>query len=42
MLFNTFSPFEAETSLNNAITQLAREEVDDLVLDLRYNGGELS
>jgi len=41
MLFNTFSPFEAETSLNNAITQLAREEVDDLVLDLRYNGGGL-
>lgn len=41
MLFNSFAPFEAEASLHNAITQLAREDVNDLVLDLRYNGGGL-
>lgn len=41
MLFNTFSPFESERSLNNAFTNLADEEIDDLVLDLRYNGGGL-
>jgi len=31
VLFNTF----------NAFTQLEDEEIDDLVLDLRYNGGGL-
>jgi len=41
MLFNTFSPFESERSLNNAFTELANENIDDLVLDLRYNGGGL-
>ncbi len=41
MLFNTFSPFESERSLNDAFSQLANEEIDDLVLDLRYNGGGL-
>ncbi len=41
VLFNTFSPFESEASLNEAFTQLETEEVDDLVLDLRYNGGGL-
>ena len=41
VLFNTFSPFESETSLNEAFTQLETEEIDDLVLDLRYNGGGL-
>jgi len=41
MLFNTFSPFESEESLNNAFRELANEEIDDLVLDLRYNGGGL-
>lgn len=41
MLFNTFSPFESERSLNTAFTQLEDEEIDDLVLDLRYNGGGL-
>lgn len=41
MLFNTFSPFESERSLNNAFRQLANQNIDDLVLDLRYNGGGL-
>jgi len=41
MLFNTFSPFESETSLNEAFTLLENEAIDDLVLDLRYNGGGL-
>jgi len=36
MLFNTFSPFESEKSLADAFTLLADENVDDLVLDLRY------
>lgn len=29
----------AETGLKNAFEQLATEEVDELILDLRYNGG---
>lgn len=41
VLFNTFSPFESEESLHNAFTQLENEDIDDLVLDLRYNGGGL-
>jgi len=41
MLFNTFSPFESEAALNDAFTQLETEQIDDLVLDLRYNGGGL-
>jgi len=41
MLFNTFSPFESEKSLADAFTLLSNENVDDLVLDLRYNGGGL-
>lgn len=41
MLFNTFSPFESERSLNEAFTMLESESIDDLVLDLRYNGGGL-
>jgi len=41
VLFNTFSPFESEASLNEAFTQLETEEIDDLVLYLRYNGGGL-
>jgi len=41
VLFNTFSPFSSEESLNTAFTQLAAEGIDDLVLDLRYNGGGL-
>jgi len=41
VLFNTFGPFESEASLQEAFTQLETEAVDDLVLDLRYNGGGL-
>jgi len=41
VLFNTFSPFESEASLNEAFTELENESIDDLVLDLRYNGGGL-
>jgi len=41
MLFNTFSPFESERSLNNAFRDLANQNINDLVLDLRYNGGGL-
>ncbi len=41
MLFNTFSPLESERSLNNAFAELEDENIDDLVLDLRYNGGGL-
>jgi len=41
VLFNTFSPFESEASLNEAFTELENENIDDLVLDLRYNGGGL-
>jgi len=41
MLFNTFSPFESEDSLNEAFGDLADQDIDDLVLDLRYNGGGL-
>ena len=41
ILFNTFSPFESEKSLADAFTLLSNENVDDLVLDLRYNGGGL-
>ncbi len=41
MLFNTFSPFASEKSLDDAFQQLSQQSVDDLVLDLRYNGGGL-
>jgi hypothetical protein len=41
MLFNTFSPFDSEKSLADAFTDLSNEGVNDLVLDLRYNGGGL-
>lgn len=41
MLFNTFSPFASEESLFNAVTDLRAQGIDDLVLDLRYNGGGL-
>ncbi len=41
LLFNTFSPFAAEEELADAFTELANAGVDDLVLDLRYNGGGL-
>lgn len=41
MLFNTFSPFSSEEDLANAVSALAAEGIDDLILDLRYNGGGL-
>ncbi len=41
MLFNTFSPFASEKSLADAFTELSNEGINDLVLDLRYNGGGL-
>lgn len=41
MLFNTFSPFESEKSLVDAMADLSSQGIDDLVLDLRYNGGGL-
>ena len=37
--FTTFSPDVAEIGLFNAFEQLQNENIDDLVLDLRYNGG---
>ena len=39
VLFNTFGIEDAETQLINAMTQLENDNVQDLVLDLRYNGG---
>ena len=39
LLFNTHGVQAAEKELVDAITYLAAEEVTDLVLDLRYNGG---
>ncbi|MCR9270229.1 MAG: S41 family peptidase [Hyphomonadaceae bacterium] len=39
--FNTFSPFSSEEAIITAIEQVEAENVTDLVLDLRYNGGGL-
>lgn len=41
MLFNTFSPFASEESLANAISDMSQQNVNDFILDLRYNGGGL-
>jgi len=41
ILFNTFSPFESEQDITDTISNLSTQGVDDLVLDLRYNGGGL-
>lgn len=41
ILFNTFSPFSSEEDIANAMTQMQTEGVNDLILDLRYNGGGL-
>ncbi|WOI54359.1 S41 family peptidase [Parvularcula sp. LCG005] len=41
ILFNTFSPFASEKEIVDAITEMDTAGVDDLVLDLRYNGGGL-
>ncbi|GHA98661.1 peptidase S41 [Algimonas arctica] len=39
--FTTFSPRTAELALFEAFEQLQTANIDDLVLDLRYNGGGL-
>ena len=41
ILFNTFSPFSSEEQIANAMSDLKAEGVNDLILDLRYNGGGL-
>jgi carboxyl-terminal processing protease len=41
ILFNTFSPFESERAIIQAMTEMRINSVTDLVLDLRYNGGGL-
>lgn len=39
--FTTFSPFSSEKAIFDAMTEMEAADVDDLVLDLRYNGGGL-
>ena len=39
--FTTFSPFTSEEAIYDAMVEMEDEEVSDLVLDLRYNGGGL-
>lgn len=41
ILLNTFSPFSSEKALVDAIAALKTQGVNDVVLDLRYNGGGL-
>ena len=41
ILFNTFSPFSSEKAIATAITDMKTADVNELVLDLRYNGGGL-
>lgn len=41
IVFNTFSPFVSEREIVDAMTQMRAAGVNDLVLDLRYNGGGL-
>lgn len=41
ILFNTFSPFESERAIVQAIVEMKINSVTDVVLDLRYNGGGL-
>ncbi len=41
ILFNTFSPFQSEQDIAEAFTAMQAQGVNDLVLDLRYNGGGL-
>ena len=41
ILFNTFSPFSSEKALVDSIAALKAQGVNDVVLDLRYNGGGL-
>lgn len=39
--FTTFSPFSSEEAIFTAMQEMDAANVDDLVLDLRYNGGGL-
>lgn len=39
--FTTFSPFASEEAIIDAIQDMSDQNVTDLVLDLRYNGGGL-
>jgi len=39
--FTTFSPFTSEEAIFDAMTEMDNADIDDLVLDLRYNGGGL-
>lgn len=41
VLLNTFSPFSTEKGLVDAFADLRAQGVNDVVLDLRYNGGGL-
>lgn len=41
IVFNTFSPSASEQEIVDAVTDMAAQGIDDLVLDLRYNGGGL-
>ena len=41
ILFNTFNPNESERAIIQAVTNLRINGINDLVLDLRYNGGGL-
>jgi carboxyl-terminal processing protease len=41
VLLNTFSPFATESDLREALSFLSVSGVNELVLDLRYNGGGL-
>jgi C-terminal processing protease CtpA/Prc len=41
ILFNTFSPFSSERDIVDAMEAMRAANVNDLVLDLRYNGGGL-
>ena len=41
ILFNTFSPYSSENEIMSAMQTAQSNNVKDLVLDLRYNGGGL-
>jgi C-terminal processing protease CtpA/Prc len=41
ILFNTFSPYASELEIKNAVDAMKTAGINDLVLDLRYNGGGL-
>ncbi|WP_298327993.1 S41 family peptidase [Asticcacaulis sp.] len=41
ILFNTFSPYSSETEIVSAMRDMQTAGVNDLILDLRYNGGGL-